>query len=228
MSASVLHARLRRPPSRSKPRTCIIPKSPKPQAPTTVLFVRHASHDLLDRVLAGRMPGVGLSAKGFEEAKRLGRQLAERNISRVYTSPRQRALETAGIIARTAGVPLQISFALDEIDLGAWTGLSFSDLASDRNWNFWNTLRSLARPPEGESMGELQERVTRYLAHLHTEHPGGRIVLVSHAEVIRAAVMFCQGLSLDEYAQVTIAPAEVVELRIGEDGAHLAEHCEAG
>lgn len=228
MSASVLYARPHRPPSRSKPQTRYVPRQSIPRAQTTVLLVRHASHDLLDRALVGRMPGVGLSSEGLEEAKRVGRRLAELNITRVHTSPRQRALETASIIARTARVPLQISFALDEIDVGAWTGLSFGDLASDVNWNFWNTLRSLARPPEGESMGEVQERIINYLARVHTEHPGSRIALVSHAEVIRAAVMFCRGQSLDDFAQVSIAPAEVLELQIGEDGARLAERHEAG
>lgn len=228
MSPSVLHARSHRPSSYSKPQPRYIPRRNSPPPPTTILLVRHASHDLLNRVLVGRMPGVALSARGIEEASRAARRLSDLNITRVHTSPRQRALETANIIASTARVPLEISFALDEIDVGAWTGLPFDDLATDQNWNFWNMLRSLARPPEGESMGEVQERIVKYLQRVHAAHPGGRVALVSHAEVIRAAIMFCHDLSLDAYAEVNVAPAELVELQVGEDGARMAERHEAG
>ncbi|MCL4767261.1 MAG: phosphoglycerate mutase family protein [Hyphomicrobiaceae bacterium] len=228
MSPSAMHGMpvraaraLRRPASRPAPRRR------ESRSPTTILLVRHAAHDLMDRVLVGRLPGVPLSNEGRQQAQRLARRLARQGITRVHTSPRQRSIETAGIIARAARVPLEISFALDEIDLGAWTGLSFDELSSDRSWNLWNMLRSLARPPDGESMHEVEARIMRYLRHVHAIHPGGRIVLVSHAEVIRAAVMHCQGLSPDAFGDVRIAPAEVVALAVGDDGARMAEAGEA-
>lgn len=228
MSPGLLHARSFRPANRRNERSRYVPRRTAPLAPTTILFVRHAAHDLLDRVLVGRMPDVPLSIEGFEQAHRLARQLGEQNISRVHTSPRERAIQTASAIARAASVPLEISFALDEVDVGAWTGLSFEELAHDGSWNFWNMLRSIARPPEGESMSEVQERIARYLARLHAAHPGERIVLVSHAEVIRTAVLTCQGRPLDSYAEVDIPPAGILQLTISEDGARLAAHGEAG
>ncbi len=228
MNTGLLHARSFRPASRRNERSRYVPRLPEPLAPTMIFFVRHAAHALLDRVLVGRKPDVPLSAEGLEQAHHLARQLAEKNISRVVTSPRERAIQTATAIARAAGAPMAISFALDEIDAGAWTGLSFEELAKDGSWSFWNMLRSIARPPEGESMGEVQERVVRYLARLHVAHPGERIVLVSHAEVIRTAVLACQGRSLDSYAEVQIAPAGVIELAINDQGAQLTIDGEAG
>ncbi len=230
MSPIALYARPHRAPSfrnqRSRP-TMPRRQSRSPKS-TTILLVRHAAHDLLDQVLVGRMPGVQLSAEGIDAARRLARRLARQGVTRVHTSPRERAVETGRIIARTARVPFEISFALDEIDLGTWTGLSFEELSKEGSWAFWNMLRSIAHPPDGETMRQVQDRIVRYLERVHAAHRGGRIALVSHAEVIRAAVMHCQGLSLDRYSEVQIAPTGVVALTIDENGARFAEHGEAG
>lgn len=226
MRSGVLHARPTS--ARLRRRWPARPSSRAESAPATRLFfVRHASHDLLDHVLVGRGPDVPLSAAGIEEAYQVAAKLAKRGITRVHTSPRQRAVETANMIARTAKAPLQIAFALDEIDLGAWTGLTFAELEKDPRWHFWNMMRSLARPPEGESMREVQDRILAYLTRLHTDHLGARIALVTHAEVIRAAILYCEGRSLDAYAEVKISPAEIVEVVLDEEGARVAALDEA-
>lgn len=221
MSPGVLYAKPTSLTARRKDRTLFVPRRLESLAPTTVLFVRHGHHGLMDKVLVGRMRDVPLSPEGIEEAHSVALRLSKQGISRVHTSPRQRALETATIIARAARVPLEIAFALDEIDAGAWTGMSFDDLSTDGAWNFWNMLRSVARPPEGESMREVQDRVLRYLAKVHTTHPGERIALVTHAEVIRTAVLACQGRSLDAYAEVAIPSAGVLEVTLSDEGAQL-------
>src|SRR5690606_24425133 len=109
MRSGVLHARPTS--ARLRRRWPARPSSRAESAPATRLFfVRHASHDLLDHVLVGRGPDVPLSAAGIEEAYQVAAKLAKRGITRVHTSPRQRAVETANMIARTAKVPLQIAF----------------------------------------------------------------------------------------------------------------------
>ena len=229
MSHSALRARTYRAPSfRSESGRSVPRRQSQARKTTTILLVRHAAHDLLDKVLVGRMAGVPLSSEGIDEARRLARRLARQGITRVHSSPRQRAVETGRIISRTARVPFEISFALDEIDLGAWTGLSFEELSKDGSWVWWNMMRSLASPPDGETMRQVQDRVVRYLTRLGAAHPGGRIALVTHAEVIRAAVMHYEGLSVDAYAEVKIAPAAVVPLIIDEDGARIGQQREAG
>jgi len=226
MRSGVLHAK---PTSARLRRKCPNqPLSRAESAPVTRLFfVRHASHDLLNHVLVGRSPDVPLNDAGIEEAHQAAAKLATLGITRVHTSPRQRAVETARILAHSVKVPMQISFALDEIDLGAWTGLSFAELEKDPRWNFWNMMRSLARPPEGESMREVQDRIVAYLARLRADYPGARIALVTHAEVMRTAILHCEGLSLDAYAQVQISPAEIIEVILDEEGARVAAFDEA-
>jgi len=221
MSTGVLYTRPTSLAARRKKRTPYIPRRVEPLAPTTVVFVRPGHYEFMDKVLVGRMPDIPLSPEGLDQAHTIAQRLSSHGISRVHSSPRQRALETATIVARTAQVPLEISFSLDEVDFGAWTGMSFEDLAADGTWNFWTMLRSVARPPEGETMREVQDRVLRYLARAHKNHPGERIVVVTHLEVIRAAVLACQGRSLDAYAEVSVAPSGVVEVTLSDEGAQL-------
>src|SRR3546814_20693526 len=57
--------------------------------------------------------------------------------------------------------------ALNEIDLGLWSGRNFDALAADKDWALWNTARAHARPPGGEAMIEVQARVAGLLDELH-------------------------------------------------------------
>lgn len=186
------------------------------------LLVRHAAHDLLDRVLAGRMEGVPLSTAGRQQAAELARRLSRLSLSGVQSSPRERAAETAAIIAEEAGLTLEISPALDEIDFGRWTGRSFAALVQDPSWRRWNEKRGTSRPPGGESMGEAQERLLAHIANLNAGHRAGRVVMVTHAEIIRAAVLNARSLPLEAWPHIEVAPASVTILGV-RSGARRAQ-----
>ena len=179
---------------------------------TTIILIRHAEHDGLGRLLTGRRVGSGLTAWGFEQATRLAGAFARRQIAQVISSSRLRARQTAAPIAAACALPLQIDADFDEIDYGAWTSRSLAELANNPHWRRWNEQRATSRPPRGESMGELQARVLRGLASVASANSGRRIVIVSHAEPIRTALLHFRGLSLDEFGRVPVEPASVTPL----------------
>ncbi len=81
---------------------------------TTLLLIRHGSNDLLkERRMGGRMPGIHLNEQGRAEAKALTRRLARTRLAAVYSSPLERAVETAQINRRgrypTYGVGVQLN-----------------------------------------------------------------------------------------------------------------------
>lgn len=188
---------------------------------TTVYLVRHAAHGLLERVLTGRMPQVHLADLGHLQAKKLAAHFKMLGITTVHTSPRERADETARPIAIAAGVPCHVVEALDEIDIGTWTGLSFEALQVDPRWRIWNSDRANARAPGGESMMEVQSRVVAHLQMAHQANPQGRVVMVSHADVIKAALLHVIGAPLDAFAAIEIVPAGVSTLLWGDWGAKI-------
>ena len=185
---------------------------------TTILLVRHGSHDRLGKVLCGRMAGVRLSEGGRDEAARLGARLAHGPLEAVYSSPLERTQETAAAVAAASNLPVQLDDDLNELDFGNWAGLGFDDLNSEPDWSRWNRLRQHARPPGGETMLEAQARVVRFLHRAHERHGEAVVAAVSHGDMIKAALAFALGLSLEFYARFEVSPASVSRLVMGEWG----------
>jgi broad specificity phosphatase PhoE len=180
---------------------------------TTVLLVRHAEHAQQNRVLVGRNDDVPLSRTGCRQLKPLSDALARLSVAAVHSSPRRRARETAQSIAAPHRLPVETFDALDEIDYGAWTGLGFNVLDQRSDWRAWNTMRARASPPMGESMQALQERMLDYLGGLCRTYPGESVVVVSHAEPIRAAILHTMQLALNDFLRIEISPASITRLR---------------
>lgn len=186
---------------------------------TTILLVRHAAHDHLGHVLSGRMPDIPLNAAGRAQARALGARLARVPLAAIYTSPVQRARETATAIAAAAGeaVP-ETADALDEIDFGAWTGQTFAALDGDPAWAAWNMRRGSALPPGGEAMRDVQARAMGFAARIAAQHGGGMVALVSHCDVIRAAIAGWLGLHLDRLLGFAVDPASVSRVTLNGSG----------
>jgi broad specificity phosphatase PhoE len=187
---------------------------------TLVHLVRHGNHALLGKVLCGRMPGVQLDELGCRQMAGLADLIKRSAPIALQASPQRRTMQSAGIIANACGRPVEIVPALDEIDMGRWTGTTFADLAADWSWKQWNDRRSVARPPDGESMVELQSRVVQHIEQWRGHN--GIIVMVSHAEPIRAALMHYLSLHLDLFHTVAIDPASLSTVVLGRTGTVVA------
>jgi len=178
---------------------------------------------MVETVLVGRSASVGLSTAGRAEASRLRERVASYGITHVQTSPSLRARATAAILAAPAEP--EVCPTLDEIDFGDWTGRTFADLRLDAQWREWNTARAGCRPPNGEGMAEAQQRILAHLADVGTRNPSARIAMVTHAELIRAAVLNVRRLPLHEWQRIEIPTASVTPIKLGRDATapmHLA------
>ncbi len=181
-----------------------------------VYLVRHGAHALVNKALCGRSDDIALSAEGVEQARRLAAHFAGKSVDAVQSSPRMRAWQTALPIAAAAEIAVDLADGMDELDVSAWTGRSFESLAADPAWNAWNNNRGTARPPGGESMAELQARVLTHLESLKHSNANS-IVIVTHAEPIRAALLHCREVALDRFDEIEIAPASISIIRsVGE------------
>jgi ribonuclease H / adenosylcobalamin/alpha-ribazole phosphatase len=188
---------------------------------TLCLLARHARHSQIECILMGRKDRGPLSAEGRNEAAELAARAGRLAITGLKSSPRQRALETAAIVAKATGLAIQVCPELDEIDFGSWTGRSFSDLQTDPAWRQWNAERGQSRPPQGESMAEAQQRIVNHLRRLHSACPNGRVLMLSHAEPIRAAVLHYMSLPLDDWSRLEIPPVGLAEIKMRANGRAL-------
>jgi broad specificity phosphatase PhoE len=176
---------------------------------TRLVFIRHAATDCFASRLAGRDDNVHLSAVGRVQGQRLAHSLKRRGIGKIYSSPQPRARETAEFLAELLDDKVEIAPELDEIDYGEWTGRSFDELRGIAQWRDFNSLRSCTRIPGGELMIEVQARVLALMESLCQRHPAMTVALVTHADVIRAALAHCLGMPLDLLLRLDISPASI-------------------
>jgi probable phosphoglycerate mutase len=181
-------------------------------------LLRHGEHRLQGRIVAGRMPGIGLSETGRKEVAAAAERLAGAGITAIYSSPLDRGRETAEIVALRLGLPVVVRDELSELDFGEWTGSTFDDVRVHAHWPAWSTLRSIATIPGGEAMRHVQHRIVDTLIDLHRTHPDAGLVVVSHGDVIRAALAFALGMPLDLFTRIEVATASISTVRIDPAG----------
>ena len=186
---------------------------------TTVLLIRHAHTDAIARRLCGRRLGITLSAIGVSEAEELGRTLAAScRLAAIYSSPLERAHDTATSIARHQQVGVELCEALLEVDFGVWTGRTFEELDDDPRWHDFNQARATATIPGGEKPLAVQRRIVTAVERLAATHPGATIALVTHAEIVRFALLKYRSASLDSYYELDIEPASVSAVSVSPEG----------
>ena len=188
----------------------------------TILLIRHASHGEAGTVLSGRRPGLALSDGGVREAERLALRLAPIPLAALHASPLERTRQTAGAVAAYhPGLAVETHDALLEVDFGAWSGMTFADLAPDPGWQRWNSARAVAETPGGETMAAAQDRAWSHCVRAALGAPGSVLAMVSHCDVIRAVLARVLGLSLDGLLAFEIAPASLSRIEVGEWGARV-------
>ena len=184
---------------------------------TVLHLLRHGEPSVFGRI-NGRLPGVGLSAKGRAEIAMVAGRLAEEKIDAIYASPLQRTQETAEILADRLTLPVQYREDFIELDFGEWTGLTADQIRQDERWQIWSSCRSIAAIPGGESWRQVQDRVVHALLDLRGLHPNDSVVVVSHGDVIRAGLLFALGMPLDFHARIEVGLASLSSFRLDGSG----------
>ena len=188
-----------------------------------VLLIRHGENEYARRgVLAGRLHGVHLNEKGRIQAQELAEALTKMPIRAVYSSPLERATETAAPLAVRLRLQVSRVPGLTESDVGEWQGKSVRRLARSAYWKIVQQTPSRAGHPGGESFLETQVRVVAAIDAICAEHgPRDLIACVLHSDPIKLAVAHYLGLPLDNFQRLACDPASVTMMAISPSGARL-------
>lgn len=191
----------------------------RPPRAQRILLVRHGQTTFnVEGRLPGQLAGVALTDEGQRQAHRAAVALAGLRISAIVSSPLERALETARIIARGWALDVREDPRLMDTDVGAWAGQKISDVAKDDpNWAAF--LRKPTEPPPGvESLAAVQERATAAIEDLRADPTAGDdVVVVAHADVIKLIVARYTGVSVEGALSIVIANASISALAFIED-----------
>jgi probable phosphoglycerate mutase len=188
-----------------------------------ILLIRHGENEYVKKGrLAGRLPEVHLNEKGREQAQVLANKLSGAPIKAIYSSPLERAMETAEPIAKELSLEIIPRDGLLETDYGEWQGKTLKQLRRRKLWRSVQRTPSLMRFPGGESFAECQQRICSEIETIYQGHkPKDLIACVFHSDPIKLAVAFYIGLHIDNFQRLMIAPASITALHIDETGSHL-------
>jgi broad specificity phosphatase PhoE len=186
----------------------------------TFLLIRHGHCPHVGNYLAGRSPGIRLDDEGIREVRSLAGRIRRIHLDEIVSSPLERSVETASVIAEGRGLEIKISDAVNEVDCGEWTGKSFRELEKDPVWISFNRYRSVTRIPGGEMIVEVLSRMSRFMEEKRRE--GKEVVaIVSHGDPIRAVITHYLGLPVDFKTRFEIHTSSVSVITLDDYGASL-------
>ena len=179
------------------------------QETTLLLLVRHGQTPTTGAVLPGRAPGLHLSDRGRAQAERVAERLAGLPVDAIYSSPLERARETAEPAAASTGLGVHLNAGLIECDFGEWTGAALAELSGLPQWQSVQHIPSSFRFPGGEGFQEMQARIVGALEAMRSAHAGGVVVCFSHADPIKAALAHALGTHLDLFQRIVVSPGSI-------------------
>ncbi len=184
-----------------------------------LLLVRHAETAWnRERRYQGRTD-TPLSDAGRAQAERAARALGSSGLAAVYSSPLQRARETAEAIARPHNLAVRVEAAFGEIHFGRWEGLTLEEARAldPAFYDKWLDAPDSVVPPGGEPVGELRARAVAGLEALRREHAEATVCLVTHSMVARILIIEALGLPLERMWSVAISATGISELEFRPD-----------
>ncbi|MCH7758032.1 MAG: histidine phosphatase family protein [Thaumarchaeota archaeon] len=177
-----------------------------------IIFLRHGqAKNNTERVLAGRTPGVPLTEKGVDQSEQAAKFLEEMNISAIYSSPIERAKNTAEIIGKHISIDVRIDDRLIELDMGKFTGRPYDEIFSSHGNVFMKFYRGeLEIAHNGvETFEQVKRRILDIVDHVIENHPDENVVLVTHMDPIKAMLSTVVSLSPENLFELIIANASL-------------------
>ena len=167
------------------------------------------------RSCRGASPARDALRGGAPPGGTLAERLAPLPVAAVYASPIERTTETAEAVAQRHQLEVRALEGVLEADYGESTGQKLADLAKTDLWKVVQRAPSRASFPGGESLAAMQARMVQALEGVVADHPGALVVVVSHADPIKAAIAHYTGVHLDLFQRIVVNPASVTALVFG-------------
>ena len=156
-----------------------------------IIFLRHGqAENNIKKILAGRSPGVNLTEVGIQQAEQAGKMLEPLNISAIYSSPIDRALQTAEIVGRQCDLEISIDDRLIELDMGKFTKMPYDEIFAKHGNVFLKFYEGSEEVSENgvETFTKVQKRVFDMVDFIINKHKNENVVLVTHMDPIKAMI----------------------------------------
>ncbi len=189
-----------------------------------LLLIRHGENDFVKTgKLPGQTAGIHLNERGQQQAEALGAALKDVPLKAIYSSPLERAMQTAAPIANLHKLEIIQEPDLMDTDVGSWQGKSLKVLRLTKLWSIVQNSPSRFRFPDGESFAESQVRYVNVLERIIKKHnkPKDIVAVVFHADPIKLVISHFLGLPLDHFQRLSCDTGSLTALYVSESGANL-------
>ena len=181
-----------------------------------LLLVRHGEiPSNVMNIYAGRS-SEGLTERGLRQAEEVAERLKHIKIHSLYSSPINRALQTAGIISKSIGIDYIVDDSFQELIMGPWEGLSEEEVARQypEEWQIWLENPAELRLSGRETLEELFNRVLKGIVGIYYKNSDKNVIVVTHVAIIRVMLLWHENKSLNLYKTVHVPNAEIFEMNI--------------
>ena len=189
-----------------------------------IIFLRHGqAENNTKKILAGRSPNVNLTQTGLEQAEQAGEMLKSLNISAIYTSPIDRALQTAQIVSKHCGLEVVTDDRLIELDMGKFTMMPYNEIFEKHGNVFLKFYQGSDEVNENgvETFSQVQKRVTEMVDSVLNKHKDENVVLVTHMDPIKAMIGKVLDLKPEVLFELIIANASLNIFKNGDQKFYL-------
>ena len=190
---------------------------------TEIIVVRHGETKWNNMHRYQGIMDIELNEKGYEQARKAGEFLRNREINYLYASDLKRARNTAEIITEHHNIKLNALEGLREMNFGEWEGMNFKEIGRDYHDLFekWKEDPTSVSPPGGEMLAEVQERIIDSLEKIiSTQKEDNTILVVSHGGAIRIMLAYYLKIPLQYFWRIDIDNASISKM-IFFDGAPI-------
>ncbi len=177
-----------------------------------IIFLRHGQADNnTKKILAGRSPGINLTTVGIEQAEQAGKMLKSLDISAIYSSPIDRALQTAEIVGKHCDLKVKKDDRLLELDMGKFTMMPYNEIFTKHGNVFLKFYQGSEEVSENgvETFARVEERVSKMVEYVVNEHKEKNVVLVTHMDPIKAMIGKVLSLKPEILFELIIANASL-------------------
>ena len=184
--------------------------------PVNLILVRHGETEFnRQRLILGRGPEP-LNATGQAQALSAAVAVSRDTPFVLYSSPVVRTIQTAEAIASESSVDLTPMPGLEEIDAGDLEGLTGTHLQERYPdvMRVWRSNPASAMMPNGESLGDVQERAWAAINDIAQRHDNDTVVVVTHNFPIQAILCKALGMPLNNFRQLRVDLGSITRMRV--------------
>lgn len=173
---------------------------------TSFILIRHGHTRATEEGRLYTDPAAELTPDGVKQAHAVAHWIKDRRPDRLLSSTSRRVLTTAEIIGSELAMPVCTVENLNEWNVGDWEGRTYLDIKKNdpELYKSWSGDPIMMRPPGGESVADMVDRVKERLDFLINEYDGKTVALVTHAGIVRSILIHALGMPVRNFWRISI------------------------